>query len=78
MPRPKHNDKDLEQLLKEAEHKDWRIEGGGNAHFKLKCPCGIHKKTVATTPSSRYYEKRTRAILERETCWLQDQSEETS
>lgn len=72
MPRPKHNDKDLEQLLKEAEKKSWIVEGGGDTHFKMFCPCGEDIKTVSTTPSSPNYEKRTRRFLERHTCWNQD------
>jgi hypothetical protein len=75
--RPKHNDKDLENLLKEAENKNWRVDGGGNKHFKMFCPCHEkHKKTIATTPSSGRYLQRTRTLLENQTCWSQVKDEE--
>lgn len=73
MPRPKHNNKELEQLLKEAEHKGWDVKGGGNTHFKMFCPCyEKHKKQVSTTPRNQNHEKRVRGFLERHTCWLEE------
>jgi len=68
-PRPKHRVPELEALIKEAERKNWRVEGGGNRYFKIYCPCGEHKKTLHLTPGQNY-AKRTRQVLENRTCWL--------
>lgn len=70
MTRPKHPNKDLEKLLREAEDKGWRIEKRPNRYFKMKCPCDkLHIKTVKLTPSNPYYELHLRGQLKRATCW---------
>ena len=70
MPRPKHPDKDLERLLREAERKRWRVEKRPNRYFKMKCPCdALHIKTVKLSPSNPYYEQQLRNQLRRTTCW---------
>lgn len=69
MTRPRHSVKELERLLREAEEKGWRVEGGGHTYFKLYCPCPmLHKRVVHLTPN-RNYEKQLRRWLERRTCW---------
>lgn len=68
--RPKHPDKDLEALLKEAENKGWRVTKGGNGHYKMYCPCYLKcMKTVACTPSTTNYLKNLLKQLQRATCW---------
>lgn len=70
MPRPRHNDKDLEAVLKLGEQRGWMIEGGGNKHFKMKCPnpCKC-MKGVSTTPSNPNYLRDLMGQLRRATCW---------
>ena len=69
MARPRHSRPELEQILRDAERKGWRIEGGGNTYFKMKCPCpDKHLETVHLAPR-RAYHKRLRRYLERRTCW---------
>ena len=71
MTRPRHPDKHLEALLREAEDKGWRVERGGK-YYKMYCsmrcgqPC---KKTVKLTPSNPNYERQCRNQLARATCW---------
>jgi len=71
MARPKHPRPELEEILREAERKDWRISGGGNSYFKMLCPCGKHLKMVHLTPMQNY-PKKLRRWLERRTCWEAD------
>ncbi|PTA42328.1 hypothetical protein C8054_31320 [Micromonospora sp. RP3T] len=70
MSRPKHRVKELEDVLREAERKNWRVDGGGNRYFKLYCPCPEkHWKTVKCTPSGANYLKDLVGQLKRATCW---------
>jgi len=67
--RPKHPDKDLEAVIREAEKKGWRTEKG-SAYFKMYCPCDKkHKKTVHLTPSDPNYRRNLIGQLKRSTCW---------
>ncbi len=72
MTRPRHPDKHLEALLREAEGKGWRVEKG--TYYKMYCPdpCRQHLKTVHLTPSNPQYERQLRNYLRRETCWEQE------
>ena len=71
--RPKHPRRDLEFLLREAERQGWRISGGGNKYFKIKCPCAEkHLKIVHLIPSENY-SKNLRRWLARRTCWEGEQ-----
>jgi hypothetical protein len=59
--RPKHQNKELERVLREAEEKGWRVEKRPNRYFKMKCPCDQqHMKAVKLSPSNPYYEKQLR------------------
>jgi len=69
--RPRHAyGGDYETLLRTLEAAKWTVDGGGNKHFKLKCPneckCMI---MMATTPSGRYYLRNFKLQLKRVTCW---------
>ena len=69
MTRPKHQRKELEALLKEAEGQGWLVTRAGR-YFKLKCPCPEkHLTTVHLTPSNPRYELNKRKWLVRRTCW---------
>ena len=71
MSRPRHRlGGEYEELLKEVEKEGWSVTGGGNKHFKLKCPnpCKC-MKTMSTTPSNPNYLRDMRAQLRRATCW---------
>lgn len=73
--RPRHPDKDLERVLREAESQrngPWRVDRG-KGYYRMWCPCPAkHKKTVRLTPSDPRYERNLRAWLRRETCWEED------
>lgn len=68
MPRPRHPNKNLEALLKEAERRVWGVLKGGR-YFKIRCPCGEHQRTVHITPSDPNYERNLRGWLKRTGCW---------
>jgi hypothetical protein len=68
MTRPKHPIKELEALLKYAEHHEWRADKP-NAYFRLRCPCGMHQRRIHLTPSDPNYELNARKWLERQPCW---------
>ncbi len=52
-PRPRHPDKDIERLLREAEAKGWVFWQGGR-YPRGRCPCGRHQRTVHLTPGRAY------------------------
>ncbi|MQA85065.1 MAG: hypothetical protein GEV03_10690 [Streptosporangiales bacterium] len=66
--RPRHPVKELERLLREAELRGWRAEGGRN-YFRLRCPCGNHQRWVLVTPSDPDYEWRAWGWLRQTGCW---------
>jgi len=69
LTRPRHQDKDLEAVLRDAEVRDWQVTKD-KKYFKLWCPCpGQHRKTVHLTPSGSRYEMNLRKWLERQPCW---------
>lgn len=67
-PRPRHQIKEIEALLRSMEVQGWRVEKGSK-YFKTFCPCGLHKKTVHLTPSGGGYLRNLVGWLRRETCW---------
>jgi hypothetical protein len=70
LARPRHRNKDLEAVLREAERKGWRIVKRGK-YYNMYCPCpSKHKKTVHCSPSNSDYEKNLRMQLKRATCWF--------
>lgn len=69
--RPRHQDKDLEQLLRDLEANNWRVTKG-KKYYKVYCPCGIHQRTVKNTPSDPSYECNVRGWLGRTGCWEQE------
>jgi hypothetical protein len=67
--RPRHPDKHLEGLLKEAEDQGWQITKG-KRYYKLWCPNSCKcRKTVHLTPSGSRYLVNLRHMLARDTCW---------
>ena len=68
MTRPRHRRPELEEVLKRAEKKGWRVEHG-KRYWMLWCPCGKHHKTVKKTPSGGNYKQNLLGQLGRATCW---------
>lgn len=69
--RPRHPNKELEALLQEGEDLGWTVTKG-RRYFKMKCPCGVHMKTVHLSPSDPNYERNLRGWLTRTGCWKED------
>jgi hypothetical protein len=68
MSRPRHQAKELEAILQEAERRGWRIDKG-SGYFRMRCPCGSHQRWVHLTPSSPNYGLNLLKWLERRPCW---------
>lgn len=67
--RPRHQNKDIEQLLRSLERSGWRVNKGAK-YFKAYCGCDDkHLKTVKLTPSDPHYLKNLKMQLKRSTCW---------
>lgn len=70
--RPRHPNKELEQLLRLFEQQGWRVIKG-RKYFKTYCPCeGKHKKTVHMTPSDPNYELNVRKWLQKQPCFTKE------
>lgn len=67
-PRPRHQTKEIEALLRSLEAQGWRVTKG-KGYFKAYCPCGLHLRTVHLTPSSAGYLAGLVRRLKRDTCW---------
>jgi hypothetical protein len=68
--RPRHKTKEFEDVLRSAEEQGWRVVGGGDKYFKMKCPCPNKcMQTVRLTPSNPNYLKNLIGQLRRATCW---------
>ncbi len=69
MARPRHPNKELEAVLRDAESRRWRGERR-KKYYKMYCPCADkHFKTVKLTPSGANYLKDLLGQLRRATCW---------
>jgi hypothetical protein len=68
MARPRHQIKELEELLTEAERKGWRVDRRSR-YFRLRCPCGKHMTWVHLTPSNPRYTLERRQYLQGTGCW---------
>ena len=72
--RPKHPDKDIEAVLREAEARDWTVYRD-KGYYKAKCPCGDHANwSIKLTPSNPNYAKNLTAKnltawFQRQSCW---------
>lgn len=67
--RPRHQRRELEDVLRDLEAKGWRVVKG-RKYFKAYCPCPMqHLKTVHLTPSNSNYQKNLLGELRRATCW---------
>ncbi len=66
--RSRHQNKDIEAFMKEAESRGWGFTRGNN-YYKGRCSCeGKHKHTIKCTPSDPNYLLNLRKWFER-TCW---------
>lgn len=74
MPRPRHSDPELEDLLRSLERQGWRVEKG-KKYFKAWCgpPHARCFKTVKLTPSNPYYTKNLRGWFKRSGCWEEEE-----
>lgn len=72
-PRPRHQTKEIEALLRSLEAQGWRVTKGQRC-FKAYCPWGLHLKTVHLTPSFAGYLRKLVGWLRRETCWEEGRS----
>ncbi|MBE1533286.1 hypothetical protein [Actinomadura algeriensis] len=71
--RPKHRDKELDEVFAEAWDKGWRITRG-KRYWKLWCPCeSKHLKSVKLTPSDPNYKKNLLHKPASGTCWNGEQ-----
>lgn len=67
--RPRHPDKDIEDLIRLAEARGWRIMKG-RKYYKAYCPCDDeHIKTIHLSPSGTMYLVNLRKWFNRQTCW---------
>jgi hypothetical protein len=70
--RPKHPDKDLESLIQRAEKQGWTVVRQKN-YYRMRCPCGLHSKSVHKSPSDPRYTLNLRKWFERQSCWEEEQ-----
>jgi hypothetical protein len=66
--RPKHPNKDIEEVILLIEIYGWRVERG-RKYYKCYCPCGHHLKTIHLTPSGTGYVLNLRKWFQRQPCW---------
>jgi hypothetical protein len=67
--RPRHQDKDIENVLQSLERQDWRVTKA-KGYYKAYCPCAKkHMKTIHLTPSTSGYRRNLMGQLKRATCW---------
>ncbi len=66
--RPRHPIKELEAVLEDAEDQGWRV-WRGKRYYMMRCPCGIHQKTVHLSPSDPNYTRNLTGWLKRAGCW---------
>jgi hypothetical protein len=71
--RPRHPDKDLEAVLRDAEARLWHVTRD-KRYYIMRCSCHEkHQKTVKLTPSGSRYELNLRKWLERQSCWRKEE-----
>ncbi|SEN89313.1 hypothetical protein SAMN05660976_08549 [Nonomuraea pusilla] len=67
---PRHPNKEIREVLKEAEEQGWRVEPPKGRYWSIWCPCeDRHKSTIKISPSNPNYVRELRKKLNRETCW---------
>lgn len=70
MSRPRHKDKDIESIFRESERMDWKVTGGGDKHFEMRCPAPCrHLVVVSGTPRSGNLKRTVMTQLKNHTCW---------
>lgn len=68
MTRGRHQNKDIEKVLAEAENHNWTVIATGK-YWKALCGCGQHKKWISLTPSGVNYAKNLAKWFQRQSCW---------
>ncbi|MPY82417.1 MAG: hypothetical protein GEV00_03670 [Actinophytocola sp.] len=64
----RHQKKDLEAVLEHFHRAGWRIEAG-KRYYKVKCPCGRHRRYIHLTPSDPHYGRNALSWLRRQQCY---------
>jgi hypothetical protein len=69
--RRKHQKKEVEAVLREAEGHGFTVETPPKGYFKVKCPppCAEHMWQVHLTPSGRNYAKNLQSRLRKCSTW---------
>jgi hypothetical protein len=65
--RPRHPNKDIEQVMRQAEEQGWRFIR--RTYFVGYCPCGSHLRTIHLTPADPNYGGKLASWFRRQTCW---------
>lgn len=60
--------KDLRPLLGEFHEAGWKIEDPPK-YYRVKCPCGLHQRSIHLTPSDPNYVRNALRWLRRQTCY---------
>lgn len=67
--RPRHPDKTLERLLRDAENQGWKVVKG-RKYYKAYCPCPERcKETIHLTPSNSNYGRNKRNRMSKCPAW---------
>lgn len=69
--RPRHQRKEGEAVLQDAEDHECRVTKG-KKYFKIKCACGAHMTTLHLTPRSDGHFTAKHAKMRKWPCWNQE------
>lgn len=70
MARKRHQNKDIEKVLQEAEDAGWVVVVPKKGYWKLRCECAEkHYRTIKSTPSGSNYAKNLQKWLQGRECW---------
>ena len=74
LARARHQRKEIEVVLADAEAHGWRIETKTKGYWKAYCTCGLHQKTVKSTPSDPNYSRNLLGWFRRTCGWPKENS----
>lgn len=64
----KHPRKDLQAVLGEFHEAGWTIRDPPK-YYRVRCPCGMHQRWIALTPSGNDYARNALRWLYRQPCY---------
>jgi hypothetical protein len=67
----RHPNKDLEAVLEHFHQAGWRVIDQSR-YYKVRCPCGLHQRSIHLTPSDPNYGKNALAWLQRQPCYREE------